>query len=310
MSYIRKNKKLSIIILIVLIINLTISFSFSKYIKNIINNFILETKAFYFNSSILKVNGKNLYISNWDGVNQYTLTIDLNNRKGLNKTTSTDIVYDITVECPDTVICNLSKNTGVIHKEDETDNYQITVIPKQNFHENDEVRVKTEVTSREPYRKTMSATYTIGVETSKFSYKIEDSINSKYLTATFTNSIPYYEVETAFGNHQEHDLISLDDYNNLNEQDKEKCFSAVVTLEFDPNIIVPDMTSNYYLKRLNSNYQEVQINNYNYVSKFSFKVNASSSNSIIFYKNDIEQNYTYPIINDTSIINVEIKTAK
>ena len=81
MKYIRKYKRRSIIILCLLVFFLFISFAFGRYIHNIISQYLLETKGFYFNSSILNVNGKNYNINNWDGVNTYTLTIDLNNRK-------------------------------------------------------------------------------------------------------------------------------------------------------------------------------------------------------------------------------------
>ena len=54
--------------------------------------YILETKNFYFNSSILNIRGKNYSIMNWDGVNAYTLTIDLNNYKTDEIYTTSDIV--------------------------------------------------------------------------------------------------------------------------------------------------------------------------------------------------------------------------
>ena len=69
------------------------------------------------------------------------------------------------------------------------------------------------------------------------------------------------------------------------------------------------MTNDLYLHRLNTNYQEQTINGHQYVSKFSFKVNASSSSEIIFYKDDITQNYTYPIVNPTSVIQVSVNKA-
>ncbi len=69
------------------------------------------------------------------------------------------------------------------------------------------------------------------------------------------------------------------------------------------------MSDSFYLHHLNSNYQEQTIGGFQYVSKFSFKVNASSSNSIIFYKNDPTQYYTYPIVNNNSIIQVSVQKA-
>lgn len=309
MKYIRKHKKKSIIILVVLVMILSIGLVFGRYIHNILNQYILETKGFYFNSSILNVNGKNFVINNWDGVNSYTLTIDLNNRKNAERYTKTDIAYDIDVNCPNTVTCTLSKSSGIIRPNDETDSYQIVVTPRQNFYEGDTVRVETSVTSSSPYEKTMSAAYTIGVEKSDFSYEIEDSANAKFLIIRFLNSISYYEVEEAFGDYDVGDQVSLDDYSDLTDSEKSKCFSAKVTVTFDPHDLFVDMTNDLFLHRLNTNYQEQTINGHQYVSRFSFKVNASSSSEIMFYKDDITQNYTYPIVNPTSIIQVSVNKA-
>ena len=309
MNFIRKHKIISVIVLFVLILFLFVGIVFGRYIRNIINDYILETKGFYFNSSILNVNGKNYLINNWDGVNSYTLTIDLNNRKSSDRYTTTDIEYTISVNCPSSVSCTLSKSSGILHPEDETDSYQIVVTPLQNFYEGDEVTVSTSVSSSRPYEKTMSATYTIGIEKSDFSYNIEDNVNSKYLVINFLNAISYYQVEEAFGSYSVGDQIGLEDYQNLTEAEKNKCFSAIVTVTYDPHKVLVDLTNKLYLHRLSSNYQEVTIGGFQYVSKFSFKVNASSSSSIIFYKDDITKNYTYPIVNNDSIITVSVVKA-
>ena len=309
MKLLRENRLFSGIMLALLILFLSVTLVYGRYIKNILNEFILETQAFYFNSSILGINGKNYSIMNWDGVNSYTLTVDLNNRKNEDRYTKTDITYQVTVTCPDTVTCTLSKSEGIIHPEDTSDSYVVTVTPKKNFYEGDTVSVTTSVSSLTPYEKTMSATYTIGVEKSDFSYDIEDSVSSKYLTINFTNAISYYEVSEAFGSYAVGDQVSLEDYSLLSDADKNKCFSAIVTVEFDPHILFVDMTSSFYLNRLSSNYQEQTINGYQYVSKFSFKVNAGSNSSIIFYKDDITKDYTYPLVNDTSIIHVSVNKA-
>ena len=304
MKFIRKHRTFSITILVVLVIFLTLTITFGRYIRNIVYNFILESQAFYFNSSILNVNGKSYSITNWDGVNSYTLTIDLNNRKNDARHTQSDIEYDIFYDCPNTVTCTLSETSGVIHSDDITGSYQLIVTPNQNFYEGDSVVVSTSVESTSPYRKQMSATYTIGVEKSNFSYEIVDSVNSKYLTINFTNAISYYEVSDAFGDYTVGSLIGIDEYNALSSQDQEKCFSAIITLEYDPDDLMVDMTNSLFINRLSSNYLEETINGSQYVKKFSFKIGPSSSNSIIFYKNDLTQNYTYPIVNNTSIIQV------
>ncbi len=309
MKFVRKHKIISIVVLCSLIVFLGISAVFGRYIRNFIYNYILETKAFYFNSTVLSVNGKNYSISNWDGVNAYTLTIDINNRKNENKHTQFDISYNISYSCPSTVNCVLSKQSGVLPAESYTDTYQLTVTPITPFHENESVTVSTSVTSSSPYQKTMSANYTIGVTTSRFSYEIKDSPNSKFLKIIFTNSVSFYKVSEAFGSYAVGDLIGLYDYNNLTKDQKEKCYSAIVTVNYDPSKLFVDMTNDNYLNHLSTNYQETTIDGHQWVSQFSFKVNASSSSEIIFYKDDITQNYTYPIVNNTSIITVSTDLA-
>ncbi len=308
MNFVRKHKKISIIVLLVLVVLLSISLVFSRYILNLVNNYILETKGFYFNSTVLNVNDKGYSISNWNGVDSYTLTIDLNNRKSDARYTKADINYNIYADCPSTVTCVLSKNEGIIYENTHTDSYQLIVTPVSSFGSGEEVTIKTYVESTAPYKKKLSATYNIGVEKSKFSYEIVDAPYDKYLKLNLTNAITYYEVETAFGSYNVGDVIKIEDYANLSDTDKAKCYSAIVTLTFDPSVVFLDMTDDDYLNRLSTNYQEQTINGHNYVKKFSFKVNATSTSTVLFYKDDITANYTYPVVNDNSIIQVDVNT--
>ena len=62
------------------------------------------------------------------------------------------------------------------------------------------------------------------------------------------------------------------------------------------------MTSEAYQEAVNITTQV--INGYNYVNSISFKIDALSSKMIKFYKIDTTQNYTYPIVNNSSIIGV------
>ena len=309
MSFVRKNKLVSIIVLVLATLFLFVTVVFGRYIRNIISNYILETKEFYFNSTVLGMNGKNYSIVNWDGVNSYPLTIEVNNRKNSLRHTAVDIPYTITYNCPSTVTCTLSKTSGIIYADDQTDTYILTVTPLQNFYEGDEVVVSTTVESVSPYHKTLSATYTIGVQKSDFSYNIVDAVNDKYLSLNLINSISYYVVEQDFGNYHVGDQVSLDVYSTLTAAEKDNCFSAIVTVEYDPHDLLVDMTDSLFLRHLSTNYREDTIDGYRYVSKFSFKVNAASSNTIIFYKDDITRNYTYPVVNNSSIITVSVVTA-
>ena len=62
MNFIRKHKTISIIVMVFLSIFVVLSFTAGRYIKNIINSYILETKAFYFNSTVLGVMAKTMLL--------------------------------------------------------------------------------------------------------------------------------------------------------------------------------------------------------------------------------------------------------
>lgn len=297
-----KRKKLVIFLVALFVIILTLGPTLARFVYDMYSNHILETKGFYFNSSVMTSLGSKHSINNWDGVNAYQLTIDVNNRKNEYIWTQSDIAYDIEINCSDNIRCVLSKDNGVIYKDSFTDSYIITIYPIGNFSDNQTATVETSVTSSAPFVKTLSTTYNISIEKSKFSYKIDDQAGNKYFTLELTNAITYYKVLEAFGTYSIGDNISIDDYNKLNEADKKKCFSAEVTLEFSPEDVLLDMTDSSYMMRLDKNYETTKINNYDYVKKFAFKMDASSTTKILFYKTDSSKNYTYP--SSKSIVNV------
>lgn len=309
MEFIRENKKLSIIALVILTVFVIISVTLCGYVYNVVHNYILETKAFYFNSSVLSINNKNHKINNWDGINSYVLTIDLNNRKNDYVHTTADISYNTYVECSDNVVCTLSANTGVLYEEALTDSYQITVRPADGkvLTEDDLITVDTYVESTSPYKKKLSATYVIGIEKSNFSYDIDDSVNSNHLVLNLTNSLTYYEVEKAFNGYTVGQKLSIEQYNSLTEAEKLNCYSAKVTLTFDPSKIYLDMSSDVFQ---NKSFSVLNVDGYDYVSSFSFNIDATSSERIVFYKKNIGENYTYPIVNSDSIIDVSATLAE
>ena len=311
MKYIRQHKKLTIIALIVLVGLLVLGLAYAKYFLNTINNYILETKKFYFNSSVLTVNNKHYQINNWDGVSTYQITVDLNNRKNDERYTTSDIEYSVHIECDDTKLtCTTNKNNGIIRENEHTDSYQITVVPKVNFAAGESVSVNTYVESSSPYVKRLSATYDLNVVNSKFTYNIEDAMGDLIMNLNLTNSMAYYEVEEAFGSYSVGDEISNEVYLTLSDTDKAKCFSAKVTLTFDPNVVILDSTDESIKNRLSTNYQTTTINGNSYVSKYSFKVDAATNKKVIFYKVNPYTNYTYPIKNPTPIVQVDVELAR
>ncbi len=309
MEFVRQHKKISIIVLVCLTLLLIISVTFGKYIYNVIDSYILETKGMYFNSTVLNVNTKEYRINNWDGVNAYNFAIDLNNRKNSLKKSESDIEYNIKVICSDTVLCSLSKTEGVLYKASDADSYQITLVPTTTFGEGDTVEIYTEVESSYPYKKTLSAKYVLSVETSKFSYNIEDASKNNFLILNLTNSVTFYEVETAFGSYRVGDYVSLDDYALLSDTDKDKCFSAIVTVNFNPSDLQLDMTTISYLNRLSNSEKNTNVSGYNYIYEYKFKIPATSSEKIIFYKSNYVLDYSYPNINNSSAVKVNVRLA-
>jgi hypothetical protein len=77
-------------------------------------------------------------------------------------------------------------------------------------------------------------------------------------------------------------------------------------LRFDPTVVLLDMTSEIYQNAVSNGYTigQQQINGYDYVKEISFKIDAMSSMAVKFYKVDVSQNYTYPGVNNNSVIEV------
>ena len=86
----------------------------------------------------------------------------------------------------------------------------------------------------------------------------------------------------------------------LSDEDKKKCTSALISLSFDPRETILDMTSSAYLNAYNVSI--TKIDGYDYVNGISFKMDSESSETIKFYKADTDKDYSYPIVNDRSVI--------
>lgn len=287
------NKKIMWLLVGIFLILLGATSSLGRYVYNAINNHILESQGFYFNSTVLSMNHSNHNISNWDGVSTYPITVDVNSKKNEYRVTNSDVYYNIEVECSSNAICTLSKESSTIYKTSNTDSYNIFVNPTDNIYPGDTVTVTTKATSTYPYRKTISTTYTIGVETANFTYKITDQKGSKYLTLELTNAQTYYEVTTAFSGYQVGEHISTEVYNALTDTEKSYCMSAIVDLKFPADTILLDMTSHDYINRIANSETTTKIDGYDYVEGFKFKMGATSNTKILFYKIDPNEDYSY-----------------
>lgn len=264
----RKNNNRIIQILIVLVI---LAFlvptmtSLSKYVYNVIHDYYLGTKGFYFNSDKLTSNHSEFEIANnWSGAETYTITINLNSKKNDLVFAETDIDYEVSFTHSDEIECSISKTTGTIKGSDSgginEDYFIITINPANGTSLANGVQTWVDITvkSTSPYVATLSGKLYIGVGTEDITYEIIDSQNNPYLEVNITNSL------------------------NTGED---------VALSFDPNILRLDMTSAF---RLNSTAITTQnINGYSYVNSVTSYVGSLETTTVKFYKIDPSQDYTY-----------------
>ena len=295
-----RNKKLKLVIILLgIAIILPLSITFSRYVYNFIKNYIIESNNFFFNSDKLSSNTELYRVNNWSGVSNFTIQFDLNNHKNNILTSDTDITYQLSVSCSDDVICNLSNTSGTIYVNEKTDNIVLTVIPTRVFDTDEEVEVNVSASSTSPYEETLSAQFIIKVGKKGISYEITDAVNNTYLNFIITNAADEYKAIRPVGSYNTGDVILTDVYKNLTPAEQENFASAVVTLSFDPNVVILDTTSDIMDS---STFQNTTVDGVNYISSLTFKVDSQSSTEVRFYKKDVSQNYTYPFGSNNSVI--------
>lgn len=303
-NFFLKNKKIIIFICILSVLG-TIGIAFGRYIYDGVQNFYFATKKFYFDSDKLAQTMANYQLDNWSGVDDYTININMNSIKNNLVKADTDITYNITFSCSSTIICQTTQNSGTIWASTNSDSFNIVVTPNATFKDGDTVVVFVSATSTSPYKKTISGRFVLKVGKIGLSYEIDDSANSPYLEMRITNTIDYYSVRTAFTStsgrsYTVGERIDITSYLNLTATEQANCASVIITLNFDPNITLLDMTNPSYLRKLTES--STTINNYQYINSYSFKIDAISSEIVKFYKINPSIDYTYPIVNTTSII--------
>lgn len=298
-------KKQMIIILIILLCSLSFVIVFGRYVTNSVNNFFLRSKEFYFYSDKLSEKRDVFQVDNWSGVDDYTIVVNMNSRKNNIQVATYDIAYDIKYTCSNNAICQLSKTSGVISKEDNTDSFNIIVTPNTQLQTGDKVTVEIEATSKTSYTKTIKGKFTLVVGKENLTYQITDKPNNPYMDLRITNTLSYYIVDEAFGDYEKKDKIDIDTYLELSNQDKAKCYSNVVTIAFDPNEILIDITNENYQKA--TNVTTTVIDQKSYINSITLPIDAISSADIRFYKKDTSRDYTYPNINNSSVVEVTTK---
>lgn len=285
-SKIKKYILLSLFIALVL----TFSVSLGRYVYRKSLDLYFMTKNFYFESDKLKNPEATYSLNYWNGVDSYDIPININSFKNdLLKSTS-DIPYNMTYDCPNTVICSFSKTSGSVSKTTNTDSLTFTMTPTAIFSDGDSVTAKIYATSTSPYVKRLSASFTLVVGKYGLSHEISDKEGDHYLTLKVTNTLDSYVVKEAFDSYNPGNHISKTTYDGLSDEKKAKCASAVIHVSFSPNILRVDNTSTKYMNAYDI--QTQIISGHRYVKSFTFDMDPSISSTIKFYKLDKTVDYS------------------
>ena len=294
------NRRQIIIACIIIIYGISLVSIMGRYVVKNVSGFFNKTKEFYFNSDKLGTDNPTYQIENWSGIDNYTITINMNSIQNNLVATPYDIDYEISYSCSSNIICQLSKQSGKILGETNTDSFNLIIIPNAQLKTGDKVFVQITAKASSPYEKTLQGRFTLVVGQENLYYEIVDEPNSPYLKFNITNTLSYYKVQQAFDAFQVGERLTIDTYLSLSEENKNKCYSTIVTLNFDPDDVVLDMTDSNYLNA--TNVTTTQKDSFNYINSLTFKVDAISSVQVRFYKQDKTMDYTYPIINNNPIV--------
>ena len=295
-------RKVLLLVPIIAIIALG-TYTLAKYIVEEFHSYYLQAKNFYFTSNRLKKNTATYLVNNWSGVGSFNISFDLSSEKNSYVYSDYDIPYTVTFNCPSDVICSLDKSSGTVFEASNThsDTVTLSVTPTRNYNENERLTIYLEASSTAPYVETISANFEYVVGKQGVTYEIEDVANRPYMLLKITSAINYCKVITAFGDYQVNDLIESNIYRTLDANDKAKCVGEEVTLDFDPNTIVLDTTSNIVNT---STIGTTLISGTAYINHMVFSIPPLSTMAVKFYKATPSNNYTYPIVNNTSIVTV------
>ena len=292
-----------IIIFAILIINTIVLVSiFGRYVVNKTKGFFERTKAFFFYSDKLDTDTPYYQIDNWSGVDDYTITVNMNSYKNNLLTVDYNLEYEVSYTCSDNVICQLSPGPYVIDSETNTDSFNIIVTPNRMLQDGETGYVEITAKATSPYEKTLKGRFTLKVGKEQLTYTIEDVANRPYLEVNITNTLSYYTVNQAFGDYGVGTQITRDTYLSLTKEEQSNCSSQIINISFNPQEILLDMTDNAFVNGISNT--TVTIDEKIYINSIKFKIDALSSQKVRFYKVDETKDYTYPIVNTDPVINL------
>ena len=276
----RKLNKKKVIICILLIIILFVVPTFGRYVCNNIRDMYLRSQNFSFSSNLLSTTQKTYSYSNWDGIEDYVIALDLYSYKYKNSLIDYDglgLKYYLECEVSDEnkakcyitsdVVTGeqtaLKKSTQNSYIPDETNikNLFIHLVPGSDLAVGDIIQFTVTAKSTSPYEKTISAKFKIEISEPNVNYEIIDEPNSLYATLKLVNTKP-----------------------TLTE----------ITLTYDPTIVLIDKLSEVYPKDT-ANIITKKISNIDYVSGIKFSIQPEQTQNIKFYKADKSKDYTYRV---------------
>lgn len=263
------NKKKLIICIVALIILITLP-TFGRYIYNSVRDLYLKSQNFSFSSNLLTTTGKSYKYANWSGVDDYELDLQLysyENELSLFTYEGSGLAYSITCEVEDTTKATVHIGTitgnatepGYIPNETNVKDIKIYLKPTENLQVGDTVKVNVTASTTEPYEKTIRATFNIKVTGQGVTYSIEDEVASIYATLKLVNT---------------------------------KTETNKVTLSYNPELVVIDVTHEYYENRISQT--STSVDGVECVNSVTFNMEPADVKHIRFYKKDINANYTYP----------------
>ena len=296
------SRKLLLMIVLITIASVSIA-TFAKYVIEEYHGYYLNAKHFYFTSNRLKKNQPTYLINNWGGVGSFNISFNVLSEKNQYVYSDFDIPYTVTATCPNDVTCTLDKSSSIVYRNsaNHSDTVTLSVSPQRNYSQGETLSITISATSTSPYIETISAVFQYVVGQQGVSYEIEDAANQVYLILKITNAITYCRVNTAFSTYSVGDFIDNAVYRTLDPQDQAKCIGKKVDLSFNPSVVLLDTTEKIIDS---STYTSTTINGTDYVNTLNTSIAPLSTMAIKFYKVNHAQNYTYPIVNQTSVIGV------
>ena len=297
-----------IVIMAILLIILSLgSVTLAKYVVQEFHGYYLNAKHFYFTSNRLTRTNARYEVNNWSGVGDFDIPVDLSSVKNDYIFTQYDIPYMVTVTCPPAdASCTVDKPTGTVYYSAQgthSDRVTVHVTPLHSFNENASLTIHIEAKSTSPYEEKLSADFVYTVGKKGVTYEIEDEANRPYLLLKITNAVNFCVVQQAFATYTPGKELDGSIYRTLSDADKAKCISKSIQLDFSPNDVLLDTTSNILDI---STHQTTTIQGIDYVSRLNFTIEPTSTMAIKFYKVSAARNYSYPNPTPTSIIAVTV----